>query len=62
MVLSEIKKFEIIVKHNDGLSIRKISSEMKIDKKTVNRWILRYKNQGNLNRKIGSGQFRHFNQ
>lgn len=56
MVLSEIQKFEIIVKHNNKLSMRKIAIDMNINLKTVHKWILRYKKNGNLNREKKEGK------
>jgi transposase len=58
MQLSELQKFEIIVKHNQGLSIRQIARSMNINKNTVNMWILRYANEKNLNKKKKSGKFK----
>lgn len=47
MQITEVQKFEIIVKHNNGMSIRKIAEEMKINKNTVDLWIKRYKHNKN---------------
>jgi transposase len=58
MKLTEIKKFEIIVHHNNGMSIRKIAEKMNINPKTVHLWILRYKSTGNLNHKQKNGTLR----
>jgi len=58
MQLSELQKFEIIVKHNEGLSIRQIARSMNINKNTVSMWILRYANEKNLNKKKKSGKIR----
>ena len=55
MQLTELQKFEIIIKYNEGLSIRKIATLMQINKCTVNMWILRYKNDKNLNKKQRCG-------
>lgn len=58
MQLTEIQKFEIIVKHNEGKSIRKIAESMNINKNTVSLWLSRYKNDKNLNRKKTCGKLR----
>jgi transposase len=55
MVLSELKKYEIISKYNSGLSIMQISNDMHINKNTVSKWIVRYRQSGNIKRKRGSG-------
>jgi transposase len=55
IMLTEIQKFEIIVLSNSGKSIRSIAKTMNINKNTVAKWILRYKQCGNLKRKVGSG-------
>lgn len=51
MQLTELQKYEIIIKYREGNSIRKIAKIMNINKKTVNMWILRYNNEGNVNNK-----------
>ena len=51
MGITEIQKFEIVVKHNDGESIRNIAETLKINPKTVQLWIKRYEKNGNVNRK-----------
>jgi transposase len=51
MQLTELQKFEIIIKHREGKSIREIAKVMNINKNTVNMWLLRYKEKGNLNKK-----------
>ena len=58
MQLSELQKFEIIVRHNEGMSIRQIARFMNINKNTVNMWILRYTNEKNLNKKKRSGKLK----
>jgi transposase len=58
MVLTEIQKYEIIIKHESGLSNLQIANEMNINKNTVNLWLLRYKKLGNLKRKRGSGIYK----
>lgn len=55
MVLTDLQKMEIVVKSNNGLSIRNIADSMCINRNTVQKWIYRYKTQNNLNRKRGSG-------
>jgi transposase len=58
MHLTEIQKFEIIIKHNEGFSIREIAKHMNINKNTVYTWITRYKNEGNVNKKKKVGKIR----
>ena len=58
MQLSEIQKFQIIVKHNDGYAIREIAKSMGINKSTVHMWILRYKNNNTLKKKAQVGKIR----
>ena len=58
MHLSEYQKFEIIIKYNEGQSIRKIADFMNINKNTVNMWILRYKNNENMEKKKRCGKMR----
>lgn len=55
MTLSLEQKQKIISKYNIGKTIREISLDMKINKNTVNKWIKRYQENGNLKRKRGSG-------
>lgn len=55
MVLTELQKYEIITKHNSGQSILQITQDMKLNKNTVSKWIIRYRVNGNVNRKRGSG-------
>ena len=50
MVLTEVQKFTIIVKSNEGMSIRQIANNMNINPKTAHFWIKRYALNGNLNR------------
>jgi transposase len=61
MVLSEIQKYELITKYNAGMSMADISKNMKINKNTICKWIVRYRETGNLNRKRGSGKFKRIN-
>ena len=58
MQLTEVQKFEIIIKHNEGLSMREIAKCMNINKNTVCTWITRYKNEGNVNKKKKVGKLR----
>jgi transposase len=58
MVLTEIQKYEILIKHEAGLSNLQIANNMKINKNTVNLWITRHKKFGNLKRKRGSGIYK----
>jgi len=61
MVLSEIQKYELITKYNAGMSMADISKNMKINKNTICKWIVRYRETGSLNRKRGSGKFKRIN-
>lgn len=58
MTLTEIQKYEIISKFNNNWSISKIAQSMKINRHTVSLWITRYKNEGNIFRKRGSGTYK----
>ena len=58
MVLSDMKKMEIIVKYNEGDSMRTIANHMNIDKNTVYKWIQRYRINKNTNRQRGSGLYK----
>jgi len=55
MVLTDIQKYEIVIKYNSGSSIMQIANDMKINKNTVCLWLSRHKDEGNLKRKRGSG-------
>ena len=59
--LTEEQKYEIIFKYKMGNSIKQISNDMSINKNTVNKWLIRYKNQGNIDRKEGSGRRKKIN-
>src|SRR5438105_13837703 len=56
MPLSDKQKYEIIIRHEQGQPIRRIAEEMDLNKCTVNLWIIRYRDTGNIDRKIGSGR------
>ena len=58
MPLTEVQKFTIIVKSNEGMSIRQIATNMNINPKTVHLWIKRYADNGNLNRQIRNSALR----
>lgn len=58
MVLTELQKYEILIKHKDGKSNLQIAKEMKINKNTVNLWLTRYKKLGNVKRQRGSGLYK----
>lgn len=55
MTLTLEQKQAIIHKYNTGVTIREIANDMKINKNTVNKWIKRYYETGNLKRKRGTG-------
>jgi transposase len=61
MVLSEIQKYELITKYNSGMSMADISKSMKVNKNTICKWIVRYRETGSLSRKRGSGKFKRIN-
>ena len=62
MVLTEFQKMNIITKYNnDGLSINEIASIMNINRNTVYKWILRYRENKNLSRKRGTGLHKKIN-
>ena len=46
MVLTKIQKYDIIIKHNNGMTIREIAKLLKINKNSVTLWLDRYKNNG----------------
>lgn len=54
-MLSQLQRHEIVIRHNNGSSIREIAAEMNINKNTVTLWLNRYNSTGKLNRKRGSG-------
>jgi transposase len=54
--LNEFQKHEIIVKYKMNIPVRQIAKEIKISKNTVQSYITKYKNTGNLNIKKGRGR------
>jgi len=55
--LNDMQKHEIVFRHTiNKQSIRKISLDMKINRITVNKWLKKYNNDDNFNRKNGSGR------
>jgi len=56
--LNEKQKYEIIIKHELKHTILQISTDMKINRKTVMKWINKYKKDKTVNRQIGSGRKR----
>ncbi len=55
MQLSEKRRYEIIIRHDNKQSSRKISKEMNINRKTVLHWIKIYNETNNVlskNKKI----------
>ena len=58
MVLSNLEKMKIITEYNTGKSMSNIAEEMKINIKTVNKWITRYSETNSLMRKRGSGKYK----
>ena len=54
--LSDKQKYEIIINYEKGYSTREISENMKINRKTVIRWIKRYNDKNSVRRKEGSGR------
>lgn len=56
MQLTELQKYTIAVKHNEGFSIREIANIMQINKNTVHFWLKRYKNEGNVDKKQKCGK------
>ena len=54
--LTEKQKYEIIIKHEMNISNSQIAKEMSITRPTVIKWIKRYNEEENVNRKIGSGR------
>lgn len=55
-MLEEEQKYEIIVKYKDGYTIDQIANHMKINKNTVVRWLKRYIEKNNIERKIRTGK------
>lgn len=61
MVLTDMQKYEIIFRRDiNGESMRFISKEMKINRKTVSSVLERYDNGDGIGRKIGSGRPKKF--
>jgi len=60
--LTEKQKYEIIVRDELNQSSRYIANEMKINRKSVLKWIKKYKNNKTINRKEGSGRKRKTNE
>lgn len=61
MALSHLQKMEILINYNTGKSMRDIAEDMKINLKTVNRWIKRYAYDKSLSRKRGTGLYKKVN-
>lgn len=61
MVLSEIQKMEIITKYNGSLTMKQIATDMKINIKTVSKWINKYHVDKNIIRKRGTGLYKRIN-
>lgn len=55
MVLSYLQKMRILTEYDSGKSMKNIADEMKINIKTVNKWIKRFVETKTLVRKRGSG-------
>lgn len=58
MQLSEKNKYIINYLHEKGRTNVSIAKELNINRETVKRWIDRYNEQQNIDRKIGSGRLR----
>lgn len=56
MPLTDKHKYEIIVLHERGYTNLSIAKELKINRRTVERWIKRYKKTNTVTRKSGSGR------
>jgi len=55
--LTEKQKYEIIFRSEiNSDSSRKISQDMKINRITVTKWLDKYNNENNIDRKVGSGR------
>ncbi len=59
--LTEKQKYEIIIRSELNQSSRFIADEMGINRKSVLKWIRKYKKDQNINRKKGSGRKRKTN-
>ena len=55
MTLTEIQKYEIVIKYKNGSTLTNIANELKVNIKTVILWLNRYCEKGNVNRKIREG-------
>ncbi len=55
MQLTEKQKYEIVVLYENHYNITKIATKMNINRKTVMKWINRYRNTNTVKRKKGSG-------
>jgi transposase len=58
-MISNEQKYTIIAKYKNGYTINEISIDMKISVSTVSKWIKRYANFGNVNRKKESAKNAH---
>ena len=58
MVLTSVQKMEILFKYKNGNSMRAISTDMKINLKTINKWIKRFIEDNSLQRKKGTGLYK----
>lgn len=58
MVLTNLQKMEILIKYNEKKSMKDISIEMKINIKTVSKWINRFAAEKTTNRKRGTGLYK----
>jgi transposase len=56
MSLKEKDKYKIIILHELGYTYSSIAREMKVNRATVIKWIKKYKLDGNIDRKEGSGR------
>ena len=56
MCLTEKQKYEIIIRHEMGLSDTLIARNLGISRSTVIRWIKRYEETETIKRKGGSGR------
>jgi len=53
--LNDEDKYYIIFLKKEGYNINEISMRMKLNRKTISKWINRYNNDHNVKRKKGSG-------
>lgn len=54
--LSEKQKYEIIIRHEMGISNNQIAKDMQITRPTIIKWLKRYDEEESLKRKEGSGR------